>query len=65
MTSAAGLCLALICIAIVAAGLGLAAATWRPALRHVATVVLLAAGLVVGATGIVAAAVHQLAAVLP
>ncbi|MFF3891370.1 hypothetical protein [Streptomyces sp. NPDC001914] len=65
MLSTAGLLLALVCIAIVAAGLGLAAAAWRPALRPVSTLVVLAAGLTVGATGIVAAAVHQLATVLP
>lgn len=65
MLTAAGLLLALVCMAIVATGLGLAAAAWRPGPLPAATVVALATGLVVGAAGLVGAAVHQLAAVLP
>jgi hypothetical protein len=64
MVSVAGLLLALVCLAIVAAGLGLAAAAWRPGLRLLATVTAIVPGLV-GAASIVAAAVHQLAAALP
>jgi hypothetical protein len=64
MISTAGLLLALVCFAIVAAGLGLSAAAWRPGLRPLATVTVLVPGLV-SVVSIVAAAVHQLAAVLP
>jgi len=65
MTSVAGLLFTLVCSAIVAAGIGLAAMTWQPGARRLSTLAVLATGLLVGATGIVAAAVHQLAAVLP
>ncbi|MFF3310500.1 hypothetical protein [Streptomyces sp. NPDC002952] len=62
MTAAAGLLLALVCLAIVGAGLGLAVATWRPSAAPTA---LFIAGVGVGATALVATAVHQLATVLP
>jgi hypothetical protein len=65
MATTAGLLLALVCISIVAAGFGLAAAAWRPGPCPLTTVVALTAGLVAGATALVAASVHQLAAVLP
>jgi len=62
MAAAAGLALALVCIGIVAAAFGLAIAAWRPG---VGSVVLFAAGAGVGATGLLAASLHQITQVLP
>ncbi|MEV7793403.1 hypothetical protein AB0O68_15630 [Streptomyces sp. NPDC087512] len=58
MTAAAGLVLALVFLAIVAAGLGLAAAAWRPGTP---APVVLAAGAAVGAGVFLLAALHGLA----
>lgn len=67
MAAVFGLVLALVCLAVVGACFALAivaAAAWHPADR-VLTAVLTIAGLLVGATSLTAAALHQLAAHLP
>lgn len=67
MTAVLGLVLALACLTIVGACFALAivaAAAWHPADR-ILTAVLTIAGLLVGATSLTTAALHQLATHLP
>lgn len=59
MTAAAGLALAVVCIAIVAVGFALALTAWQPRARYAAQLAMCAAGLLVGGACLALAALHS------
>ncbi|MFE7072691.1 hypothetical protein ACFU96_21675 [Streptomyces sp. NPDC057620] len=65
MIAAAGLLLALICIAILAVGVGFACVAWQPRPDSVAFTVGLIAGLALGGACLLLAALHNIRQVLP
>lgn len=64
MTAAAGLLLALTCLAIVGAGLALAVTAWRPRPDSPAATIAVVAGLATGGACFLLAALHWLAHLL-